>query len=142
MPIDITVSVSGCLARDSANDDEDANENDNENSKESIIKYNVLNSPDKKKENEETTLVMGSTNDLVDSDKPPFSTSSTFVKEDLLDFGEKVVEPGNVLHLPTMKLATQKGDCKRYLVVRVSKFSTLLIDELNVIFRYKSDQIL
>lgn len=39
--------------------------------------------------------------------------------DDFLDYGEKVVKPGDVLHLPTVKTTVKEGDNKSYLVARV-----------------------
>lgn len=47
------------------------------------------------------------------------SQVDTYVKEDLLDYGEKDIEAGSVLHLPTVKLAGRSKVAKSYLVVRV-----------------------
>lgn len=40
-------------------------------------------------------------------------------RDDFLDYGEKVVKPGDVLHLPTVKTTVKEGDNKSYLVARV-----------------------
>lgn len=40
-------------------------------------------------------------------------------KEDFLDYGEKVVKPGDVLHLPTVKMTVKEGENKSYIVARV-----------------------
>lgn len=41
-------------------------------------------------------------------------------RDDFLDYGEKIVKPGDVLHLPTVKTTVKEGDNKSYLVARVS----------------------
>lgn len=41
-------------------------------------------------------------------------------KEDFLDYGEKLVKPGNVLHLPTVKTSIKEGENRTLLVCRVS----------------------
>lgn len=41
-------------------------------------------------------------------------------RDDFLDYGEKVVKPGDVLHLPTVKTTVKEGDNKSYIVARVS----------------------
>lgn len=53
-------------------------------------------------------------------------------RDDFLDYGEKVVKPGDVLHLPTVKTTVKEGDNKSYLVARVS-FSILIK------FEYETD---
>lgn len=40
--------------------------------------------------------------------------------EDFLDFGEKLVKPGELLHLPTVKTATKNSESLMYIVARVS----------------------
>jgi vacuolar protein sorting-associated protein 13A/C len=40
--------------------------------------------------------------------------------EDFLDYGEKLIKPGELLHLPTVKTATKKSDNLMYIVARVS----------------------
>lgn len=41
-------------------------------------------------------------------------------EEDFLDYGEKVVPPGNILHLPTVKTSVKEGEPRSLLVLRVS----------------------
>lgn len=41
-------------------------------------------------------------------------------KEDFLDYGEKLVKPGDVLHLPTVKTTVKEGENRTLLVCRVS----------------------
>jgi len=48
-----------------------------------------------------------------------------YSKEDFLDYGEKPVNSGDVLHLPTVRLAATNKEAKSFLVVRVS-YSLLL----------------
>lgn len=43
-----------------------------------------------------------------------------FQKEDFLDYGEKEVNPGHVLHLPTVRMFEKGKESKSVLVVRVS----------------------
>ncbi|XP_059226468.1 intermembrane lipid transfer protein Vps13 [Stomoxys calcitrans] len=50
------------------------------------------------------------------------SQVDTYVKEDLLDYGEKDIEAGSVLHLPTVKLAGRGKVAKSYLVVRMIQY--------------------
>lgn len=40
-------------------------------------------------------------------------------RDDFLDYGEKVVKPGDVLHLPTVKTTAKEGVNKSYIVARV-----------------------
>lgn len=40
-------------------------------------------------------------------------------QEDFLDYGEKVVKPGDILHLPTVKTTVKEGEQKSYIVARV-----------------------
>lgn len=49
--------------------------------------------------------------------------NSTLTKADFLDYGEKVVNPGDVLHLPTFKTTTKEGERCSLLVVRVRIFA-------------------
>lgn len=49
----------------------------------------------------------------------------TTQQEDFLDYGEKVVKPGDVLHLPTVKTTLKEGDNKSYIVARVSFYLNL-----------------
>ncbi|XP_017078120.1 vacuolar protein sorting-associated protein 13 [Drosophila eugracilis] len=43
-------------------------------------------------------------------------------KEDFLDYGEKPVDSGNVLHLPTVRLASKDNEAKSFLVVRLIQY--------------------
>lgn len=47
--------------------------------------------------------------------------SGGYSREDFLDYGEKEVKSGNVLHLPTVRLSARGMESKSFLVVRVSK---------------------
>lgn len=49
--------------------------------------------------------------------RPEMNASLT--KADFLDYGEKVVKPGDVLHLPTVKTTARAGERRSLLVVRV-----------------------
>lgn len=42
-------------------------------------------------------------------------------REDFLDYGEKVVKPGAILHLPTVKTTVKEGEQRSLLVLRVSE---------------------
>ncbi|XP_067630378.1 intermembrane lipid transfer protein Vps13 [Eurosta solidaginis] len=44
------------------------------------------------------------------------------MQEDMLDYGEKEVAPGDVLHLPTVKLSSKSRENKSYLVVRLIQY--------------------
>lgn len=50
--------------------------------------------------------------------KGPFNASLT--KSDFLDYGEKVVKPGDLLHLPTVKTTAKEGERRSLIVARVS----------------------
>ncbi|EDW71988.1 uncharacterized protein Dwil_GK10679 [Drosophila willistoni] len=43
-------------------------------------------------------------------------------REEFLDYGEKVVEPGDVLHLPTVKMSQKGKETKSFLVVRLIQY--------------------
>lgn len=45
--------------------------------------------------------------------------SSSVRGEDFLDYGEKIIKPGDLLHLPTVKTATKNSDSSMYIVARV-----------------------
>lgn len=47
------------------------------------------------------------------------NTMSTVPGEDFLDYGEKLVNPGEILHLPTVKTSTKTKDIQTYIVVKV-----------------------
>lgn len=51
--------------------------------------------------------------------KAPYNTSLT--KSDFLDYGEKVVKPGDLLHLPTVKTTAKEGERRSLIVARVRK---------------------
>lgn len=91
LPINVTVSVAGCSVRQA-------------------------NSANEAVQTEES-ISSGSETDKTKSQ----SQVDTFVKEDLLDYGEKDIEAGSVLHLPTVTLAGRSKVSKSYLVVRVSR---------------------
>lgn len=78
LPIDIKVSVAGCLGRQT---------------------------------NVESTS-RGST------EHP--DVEERYEKEDFLDFGEKEVNPGHILHLPTVRMTANGKEGKSVLVIRVS----------------------
>ncbi|XP_059615380.1 intermembrane lipid transfer protein Vps13 isoform X2 [Phlebotomus argentipes] len=42
--------------------------------------------------------------------------------EDFLDYGEKVVQPGEMIHLPTIQLAAAHGESYSNIVVRISQY--------------------
>ncbi|XP_054740711.1 intermembrane lipid transfer protein Vps13 [Anastrepha obliqua] len=44
------------------------------------------------------------------------------IKEDMLDYGEKEVAPGDVLHLPTVKLSSKSRENPSFLVVRLIQY--------------------
>lgn len=50
--------------------------------------------------------------------KGPVNTSLT--KSDFLDQGEKIVKPGDLLHLPTVKTTAKEGERRSLIVARVS----------------------
>lgn len=110
LPINITVSVAGCSVR------------------ETVASLAV--------QTEESLISTSET----DSKKPLDQSDHSFVKEDLLDYGEKDIVAGSVLHLPTVKLAGRSKDSKSYLVVRVS-LSFLPIgwidDSINMFFNFR-----
>lgn len=45
--------------------------------------------------------------------------NESLTKADFLDYGEKVVQPGDVLHLPTVKTTAREGERRSLLVIRV-----------------------
>lgn len=50
------------------------------------------------------------------------NTCENLIKTDFLDYGEKVVQPGDLLHLPTVKTTAKEGEHRSYLVCRVCHF--------------------
>ncbi|KAH8253644.1 hypothetical protein KR032_006328 [Drosophila birchii] len=44
------------------------------------------------------------------------------IREDFLDYGEKEVKSGNVLHLPTVRVSTLETESKSFLVVRLIQY--------------------
>lgn len=56
---------------------------------------------------------------IVNDYKGPFNASLT--KSDFLDCGEKVVKPGDLLHLPTVKTTAKEGERRSLIVARVSE---------------------
>ena len=57
----------------------------------------------------------------VEEDMTSAHHNSTGIEgEDFLDYGEKLVKPGELLHLPTVKTATKRSDNLMYIVARVS----------------------
>lgn len=50
--------------------------------------------------------------------KGPLNT--TLTKSDFLDCGEKIVKPGDLLHLPTVKATAKEGERRSLIVARVS----------------------
>lgn len=47
------------------------------------------------------------------------STASTVAGEDYLDYGEKLLRPGELLHLPTVKTSARSTTETSYIVARV-----------------------
>ncbi|TDG48268.1 hypothetical protein AWZ03_005223 [Drosophila navojoa] len=80
LPIDIKVSVAGCLGRQTNTD----------------------------------TAGRGST------DKP--DVEERYEKQDFLDFGEKGVNPGHILHLPTVRTTANGKEAKSVLVIRLLQY--------------------
>ena len=59
----------------------------------------------------------------VDEDMMSAHQNTTGIEgEDFLDYGEKIVKPGELLHLPTVKTATKNSDNLMYIVARVSSY--------------------
>lgn len=57
----------------------------------------------------------------VDDDSTSVNQNTTGIEgEDFLDYGEKLIKPGELLHLPTVKTATKNSDNLMYIVARVS----------------------
>ncbi|XP_065079310.1 intermembrane lipid transfer protein Vps13 isoform X3 [Ochlerotatus camptorhynchus] len=50
------------------------------------------------------------------------STTSTIVGEDYLDYGEKLLRPGELLHLPTVKTAARSATETSYIVARLVNY--------------------
>lgn len=50
------------------------------------------------------------------------NTASTVAGEDFLDYGEKLVNPGEILHLPTVKTSSKTKDIQTYIVVKLSQY--------------------
>ncbi|XP_070507341.1 intermembrane lipid transfer protein Vps13 isoform X3 [Chironomus tepperi] len=48
--------------------------------------------------------------------------SSSVRGEDFLDYGEKLIKPGDLLHLPTVKTATKNSDSSMYIVARIIQY--------------------
>ncbi|XP_037949404.1 vacuolar protein sorting-associated protein 13 [Teleopsis dalmanni] len=46
----------------------------------------------------------------------------SIMKQDLLDYGEKEVKPGDVLHLPTLKFSGKKRDNSSFLIVKLMDY--------------------
>lgn len=56
----------------------------------------------------------------IDEDMTSAHQNSSSVRgEDFLDYGEKIVKPGELLHLPTVKTAAKNSDNLMYIVARV-----------------------
>lgn len=57
----------------------------------------------------------------VDEDMTSAHQNTTGIEgEDFLDYGEKLIKPGELLHLPTVKTAAKNSDNLMYIVARVS----------------------
>lgn len=57
----------------------------------------------------------------IDEDMMSAHQNTTGIEgEDFLDYGEKLVKPGELLHLPTVKTAAKNSDNLMYIVARVS----------------------
>lgn len=91
LPIDLSVSVSGCSVTRDKNKDE--------------REYSV-----------EESVVSAHVN-----------SSTGIVGEDFLDYGEKLIKPGEMLHLPTVKTSTKNNDNLMYIVAKVRKLFRKLI---------------
>lgn len=60
------------------------------------------------------------TNALTDESTNKDELNESKPKEDFLDYGEKVVKPGDILHLPTIKTTMKEGENKTLIVARVN----------------------
>ncbi|XP_055620155.1 intermembrane lipid transfer protein Vps13 isoform X3 [Toxorhynchites rutilus septentrionalis] len=60
-------------------------------------------------------------NEVVTSSES-ISTTSTIVGEDFLDYGEKLLRPGELLHLPTVKTAARSATETSYIVARLVNY--------------------
>lgn len=69
--------------------------------------------------------------------KAPLNVSLT--KSDFLDSGEKVVKPGDLLHLPTVKTTAKEGERRSLIVARVSKTSHR--PEITGAYEFNTNQI-
>lgn len=57
----------------------------------------------------------------IEEDLASLNQNTTGIEgEDFLDYGEKLIKPGELLHLPTVKTATKNSDSLMYIVARVS----------------------
>lgn len=57
----------------------------------------------------------------VDEDMTSAHQNTTGIEgEDFLDYGEKIIKPGELLHLPTVKTTSKNSDNLMYIVARVS----------------------
>lgn len=56
--------------------------------------------------------------------------SSSVGGEDFLDYGEKLIKSGDLLHLPTVKTATKNSDNLMYIVARVRRMRNVPIDNI------------
>lgn len=67
--------------------------------------------------------------------------SSSVHGEDFLDYGEKLVKPGELLHLPTVKTSSKNSDNLMYIVARVRRqiapsIMTLILVPLKQLIQY------
>lgn len=65
------------------------------------------------------------------TDTSLFDASYTTSGNDYLDFGEKLVNPGDTLHLPTVKTSAKLKDVQTYIVVKVINFFELSLRSNN-----------
>lgn len=63
-------------------------------------------------------------------------STNTSLADDYLDYGEKLIEPGESLHLPTVKTSAKLKDVQTYIVVKVSSILIALEMDYNIKFRF------
>lgn len=70
-----------------------------------------------------------------ENDEKEIDTSTTVIgkKEDFLDYGEKLVNPGESIHLPTVKTSSKGGQSSSSIVTRVSFFFFFFNSDIKLI---------
>lgn len=71
------------------------------------------------------SVLLSDVEEEIDASTSTLQITNSALGEDFLDYGEKVINPGNILHLPTIKLIKSYHEPKTFVVARVNRLETV-----------------